>query len=64
MGQFDVYEFLKKNKKTWFTSKDIAKVLKVNQGSAQNALRKLLKGKFIRRREIGFKNRFEYKFKC
>ena len=41
MGQQDIYDFLKGNKKGWFTSKEISKELEVSIGSVTNCLRKL-----------------------
>ncbi len=47
MGQQDVYDFLKKNKGKWWTSKEITEKMKVSLGSVTNNLAKLRKDKFI-----------------
>ena len=41
MGQQEVYDFLKKHKGKWFTSKEIADGLKASQGSVTTCLKKL-----------------------
>ncbi|MBU0756856.1 MAG: winged helix-turn-helix domain-containing protein [Nanoarchaeota archaeon] len=62
MGQQEVYDFLKKNKKDWFTSKDIAERLDVSIGSVTNNLKKLRKSGSVK-----FKfdnNKYYYVFKA
>ena len=63
MGQQEVYDYLKKNERGWFTSKDIAKGKDVSLGSVTNCLKKLRKSSSINFREIGRRNQFEYGFK-
>jgi|TARA_B100001971_G_C18179178_1_gene531735 Mn-dependent DtxR family transcriptional regulator len=63
MGQQEIYDFLKKNKKKWFTARDISKKLKVSIGSVTNCLKKLRKSSSIQYRSSGRRNQFEYKFK-
>ena len=41
MGQFEVYEFLKENKRKWFTARDISKALKASFGSIGTNLKKM-----------------------
>jgi len=41
MGQQEVYDFLKKHKGKWFTSKEIANGLKASVGSVTTCLQKL-----------------------
>tara|TARA_Y100000310_G_scaffold276920_1_gene294414 strand:+ start:346 stop:540 length:195 start_codon:yes stop_codon:yes gene_type:complete len=62
MGQQEVYNFLKENKKKWFTSKEISKKLKVSIGSVTNCLKKLRENKAIGFRAMKRKNQFEYRF--
>lgn len=61
MGQQEVYYYLKKNKKKWFTSKEISKGLKVSIGSVTNCLKKLRKSNAVDFRETKRKNQFEYR---
>ena len=41
MGQQEVYDFLKKHRGKWFTSKEIANGLKASVGSVTTCLQKL-----------------------
>jgi len=41
MGQQEVYDFLKKHRGKWFTSKEIADKLKASHGSVTTCLKKL-----------------------
>ena len=41
MGQQEVYDFLKKHRNEWFTSKEIASLLKASLGSVTSCLKKL-----------------------
>ena len=41
MGQQEVYDFLKKHKGKWYTSKEIANGLKASVGSVTTCLQKL-----------------------
>ncbi|MBN2368464.1 hypothetical protein JXC34_05590 [Candidatus Woesearchaeota archaeon] len=50
MGQQEVYDFLKRHKGRWWSSKDIAARLKASLGSVTNNLTKLRK-----RNEISFR---------
>ena len=62
MGQQEVYTFLKSNKGKWYTSKDIANLLKVSLGSVTNNLKKLRK---TEKDKLKFKivgNKYYYKF--
>jgi Mn-dependent DtxR family transcriptional regulator len=61
MGQQEVYDFLKKHKRKWFTSKEIAKGLSVSIGSVTNNLKKLRKTNSIKHKLVN--NRYKYMFK-
>ena len=70
MGQQDVYDFLKRNKKKWMSARDIAVGLKASLGSVTNNLKKLRESKQIYFRmndrtikPAGKKKIYEYKFK-
>ena len=63
MGQQEVYNYLKANKRKWFTSKEISKGLKVSIGSVTNCLKKLRQNNAINHGETKRKNQFKYKFK-
>jgi len=52
MSQTQVIQFLKKNKRKWFTSRAIAENLKASQNRITENLRKLLKFKFVKRKLI------------
>jgi len=41
MGQQEVHEFMRENKEVWYTTKQLAKELKVNINVTANACRKL-----------------------
>jgi len=62
MGQQEVYNFLKENRRKWFTSKEISKKLKVSIGSVTNCLKKLRESRAIGFRGTKRKNQFEYRF--
>ena len=47
MGQQEVYDFLKKNKGKWGTSKEISKKMGASQGSVTTTLTKLRKRKDV-----------------
>ena len=47
MGQQEVYDFLKKNKGNWFTSKQIANKVGVSVGSVTVSLAKLRRMKSV-----------------
>ena len=63
MGQQEVYNYLKKNRKKWLKSKEISEGVRVSIGSVTNCLKKLRKSRAIEFRETKRKNQFEYKFK-
>ncbi len=63
MGQQEVSNFLKRNKKKWFFSKNISKKLGVSIGSVTNCLKKLKESGAINYRQTKRKNQFQYKFK-
>jgi len=67
MGQQEVNDFLRKNKKKWYSSKDIAQKLDVSVGSVTNSLRRLRESKQVlykvNKRDISNRKVFEYKFK-
>ena len=62
MGQQEVYDFLKANADTWFTSREISDNLGVSIGSVTMNLKKLRKSKLIAYRNTGKKNMFQYMF--
>ncbi len=62
MGQQEVYEFLKENQNTWFTSREISDNLGVSIGSVTMNLKKLRKSKLIGYRNTGKKNMFQYMY--
>jgi len=47
MGQQEVYDFLKENKRKWFTSKEINQKLKISLGSVTTSLKKLKQSRLI-----------------
>ncbi|MFH0875732.1 MAG: hypothetical protein V1859_07375 [archaeon] len=61
MGQQEVYDFLKKFRTKWFTSKQIAVGLKVSIGSVTNNLKKLRKTGSVKHKMS--ENRYHYQFK-
>jgi predicted transcriptional regulator len=61
MGQQEVYDFLKKNKRKWFTSKSISDDLGLSIGSVTNNLKKLRKTNSVKSKQEG--NRYFYMFK-
>ena len=64
MGQQEIYDFLKKNKRKWYTSREISDKLKVSIGSVTNALKKLrYSGLLHFKRDDLKRNAFLYKFK-
>jgi len=63
MGQQEVYDYLKKNRRKWFTSKEISKSSSASIGSVTNCLKKLRESRAIDFRETKRKNQFEYRFK-
>ena len=66
MGQQEVYDFLKKHRGKWYTSKEIADGLKASVGSVTTCLQKLRDSSVINSeygKESGRKNAYVYKFK-
>ena len=61
MGQQEVYDFLKTNKGTWFTSREIATKLKISIGSVTMSLKKLRKSNIIKYKNTGKRNTFQYR---
>ena len=63
MGQQEVSDFLKKYRLKWFTSKEIAKNLKVSTGSVINNLSKLRKSNQVLYKPTGRANQYKYRYK-
>jgi len=63
MGQQEVFNFLKRNSKKWFLSKEVSKRLGVSMGSVTNCLKKLRESNSIYYKETKRKNQFKYKFR-
>jgi len=68
MGQQEVYDYLKKHKGKWFTSKEIAEGLKASVGSVTTSLKKLrdssaVDSEYKRRIAPRSKNAYFYRFK-
>ena len=63
MGQQEVYDFLKKEKNKWFTSKEIAKKLKISLGSVTMSLKKLRQSEILHHKFAGERNSYQYRFK-
>ena len=68
MGQQEVYDFLKKHRSRWFTSKEISTLLKVSIGSVTSCLKKLRESssidfKYSYMKERSKKKAYLYKFK-
>jgi len=51
MGQYEILNFLKKNKKEWFTVRELSNALKVNTGSINSSLSGLRRTTYILYRE-------------
>jgi transcription initiation factor IIE alpha subunit len=62
MGQQDIYDFLKKNKRRWFTSKELSKKLGISIGSVTMSLKKLRESKSVKFQTTK-RNMFKYMFK-
>ncbi len=63
MGQQEVYDFLKKNKRKWFTSREISISLKLSIGSVTMSLKKLRNSKSLKfKMSKDRKNTYQYKF--
>ncbi|MCF7861278.1 winged helix-turn-helix domain-containing protein [Candidatus Woesearchaeota archaeon] len=63
MGQQEIYDFLKKSKEQWFTTKQISESLELSRGSVTACLKKLRKSGLVLHRPTGVTNQYEYKFK-
>ena len=68
MGQQEVYDFLKKHRGKWYTSKEIADGLRASVGSVTTCLKKLRDSSAINsdfKKGIGHtkKNAYLYRFK-
>ena len=63
MGQQEVYDFLRKNKSKWFTSKEITKMLKISLGSVTTSLKKLRQTGILYSRFTGNRHLYQYRFK-
>ncbi len=63
MGQQEVYNFLKDNNGKWFTSKQISEKTNVSIGSVTMSLKKLRKSQFIKYRNSGKRNEYQYMYK-
>ena len=64
MGQQEIYDFLKKHKSKWYTTKEITNKVKVSVGSVTNAVKKLRHSNVVHFKRDNY-NRiaFLYKFK-
>ncbi len=47
IGQYEILEYLKKNPRKWFITKEIARVLKMSVGSVTACLKRLRKSNFV-----------------
>ncbi len=63
MGQQEVYDFLKNNRNSWFTSKEITKKLNTSLGSVTMSLKKLRQSGILHHRFTGERNSYQYRFK-
>ena len=66
MGQQEVYDLLKRHRKKWFSTKEIAGKLKISSGSVTNSLKKLRDGRIIDfklEKRITNRNIYVYRFK-
>lgn len=63
MGQQEIYDFLKKHSKRWYTSKEISEALDLSIGSITSCLKKLRQTRSVNFRESKRKNQYEYKSK-
>jgi len=50
MGQYEIYNFLLKNKGKWFTTKELAEKLGLNTTTISYNIRQLLKWKLVESR--------------
>ncbi len=68
MGQQEVYDFLKRHRSKWHTSKEIANGLKASVGSVTTCLQKLrdssaIDYKYPNKTSTSRKNAYVYRFK-
>ncbi|MFH1641980.1 MAG: HTH domain-containing protein [Nanoarchaeota archaeon] len=63
MGQQEVYDFLKNNRNSWFTSKEITNKLNISLGSVTMSLKKLRQSGILHHRFTGKRNLYEYRYK-
>jgi transcription initiation factor IIE alpha subunit len=67
MGQQEIYDLLKKNKKKWFNSREITRKLNSSISSVTNCLRKLRENKIIlskyKRLKNSHRKTYWYKYK-
>jgi len=68
MGQQEVYNFLKKHRSKWYTSKEIADKQEASHGSVITCLQKLRKSsaidyKYPNKTSASRKNAYVYRFK-
>jgi len=68
MGQQEVYDFLKKHKGKWHTSKEVADKLEASQGSVTTCLKKLrdssaINYEYPNKTGTSRKNAYVYRFK-
>ncbi|MFH1649615.1 MAG: hypothetical protein ABIA93_03630 [Candidatus Woesearchaeota archaeon] len=61
MGQQEVYDFLRMNRKAWYSSRDISANLGISIGSVTMSLKKLRKSKLIDFKEAGKRNAYVYR---
>lgn len=62
MSQRDVQEFLEKNKGKWFTARQISERLGISNGSCTENIRRLIKSRLIKRREVAKRYCYEYSY--
>lgn len=62
MGQQEIIDVLKVNKKKKFTSSDLNKLLSIGQGSIMIACKKLRKTNFIKFEKIRVNGRNQYRY--
>ena len=67
MGQLELYLLFKRRPSKWFTCREMAKTLKVNESSANVCLRRMLKFGFLESKKSNFnkpkKSPYLYKLK-
>lgn len=68
MSQQDVYMFLSKNKRKWYTAKDIISALNLSTGSVTNSLKRLretdqIKYRITKDKKTNKRSIYQYLFK-